>query len=503
MEAIISESVSIGEIVKLAAIDNSFFASTFFPKTARQSAPPAHKKIWDALDNPHIRFGNIRAFRGSAKTTILRMFTAKRVAYSLSRTILYVGASEPHAVRSIQWLRNQVDRNPLFRETFKLRRGATWTDSLIEIINSSSGQDESIWILGVGITSNIRGINFDDYRPDLIILDDVVTDENALTGEQRGKLNDLILGAVMNSLAARVEFPNAKMILLQTPIHPEDASSLAMNDPQFTTVVVPCWTDETLTLTLDKQVSAWEEMYPTADLRKNKLAAIQRNKLSLFSREMECRIMRVENASFRSQWLQFYDVPPKGGKKVLGIDPVPPATDRQIAKGLIGKDFEAHVVMGRYQGSYYLHEYVTSKDHTPAWSVTNALSMAHRHKVSAIVVEAVAYQRTLKWMLEAEMKKVGIFFPVIAYQDRRPKFNRITSAYSGIASQGSFYLNPQLHGDFINDFSSYPGVDHDDLLDAGAIALSELFAPLVDHDDNEFDYDDRNVPSIRTTRSAP
>jgi predicted phage terminase large subunit-like protein len=495
----IGKDISINDVVQLAAVDDVFFARTFFRRTARFESPPAHIKMWNTLNNPHIRYGNLRCFRGAAKTSILRMFTAKRVAYALSRTILYVGASEPHAVRSIQWLRSAIERNRFFADTFRLRPGRKWTDTEIEIINDTTG--EVTWIIGVGITSNIRGINFEDYRPDLIILDDVVTDENALTGEARNKLNDLILGAVMNSLASRVEFPNAKMVILQTPIHPEDASSLAMNDPQFTTTIVPCWTDETLNHPLDQQISSWPEVFPSEDLRAQKRAAIQRNKLSVFSREMECRIMRVENAAFRQQWLQMYDVPPKGGLKVLAIDPVPPATDRQIAKNLVGKDFEAHVVMGRHDGNYYLHEYVQSKDHTPAWSVTNALSMAHRHKVSRIVVETIAYQKTLKWMLEAEMKKVGIFFPIVEYSDRRPKYNRITSAYSGIASQGSFFVNPNIHMDFINDFVSYPGVDHDDLLDAGAIALSELRSPILELGDGEYEEVDSG-PAIRR-RVAP
>lgn len=495
----IGKDISLAEIVKLSAIDNNFFARTFFPRTARQDSPFAHRKMWDLLDNPHVRYANLRCFRGAAKTSILRMFTAKRAAYSLSRTILYVGASEPHAVRSIQWLRSAVERNRLFAQTFGLRPGRKWTDTEIEIVNETTG--ETIWIIGVGITSNIRGINFEDYRPDLIILDDVVTDENALTGEARDKLNNLILGAVMNSLASRVDFPNAKMAILQTPIHPEDASSLAMNDPQFHTVLVSCWTDETRDLPIDQQISSWPEMFPTEDLRAQKRAAIQRNKLSVFSREMEVRIMRTENAAFRLPWLKFYEEPPKGGLKALAIDPVPPASDRQVAKNLVGKDFEAHVVMGRHKGDYYLHEYTLSKDHTPAWSVSNALQMAHRHKVSRIVVESVAYQKTLKWMLEAEMKKVGIFFPVIEYNDKRSKFNRITSAYSGIASQGSFYVNLSRHHEFIQDFVSYPGVDHDDLLDAGAIALSELRSPILELSDGEYEEVESGPPLRR--RNAP
>lgn len=496
------ERISIDELVRLAAIDNNLFARSFFPRAARMESPPAHEKMWNALDNPLARFLNLRCFRGAAKTTICRMWTAKRIAYSLSKTVLYVGASEGHATRTIQWLRSAIDRNKFFAGTFGLIAGKKWTDTEIEILNTITG--ETTWIIGVGITGNIRGINFEDFRPDLIVLDDVVTDENALTEEARDKMINLVLGAVKGSLASATEFPNAKMALLQTPIHPKDVSGLALDDEQFVTVVVPCWTDPTYDLPIHLQMSAWEDMFPTETLRADKRAAIKRNKLSVFSREMECKIRRVENTSFLLPWLKLYQpgTAPKFGRKVLAIDPVPPPSPRQIAMNLVGKDYEAHTVWGRHKGGLYLHDYVKNRGHEPEWSVANALQMAQMHKVSAIIVEMVAYQRVLKNLIEAEMRKRRVWFPILEAEAVQSKFVRITNAFSQPASQGEVYVSED-HTDFIEDFAAYPGVDHDDLLDSSAIAVNELRNPLFELSEDDYTSEDDDYGRPISRQGAP
>ena len=242
--------------------------------------------------------------------------------------MLYVGASEKDAIRSVQWLRTQVERNKLWRETFGLVQGRKWEETQIEITHTVFGH--TIWVLAAGITGSLRGINFDDYRPDLIIVNDPQTDETAATLEQRNKVADLILGAVRNSLAPATEEPNAKLAMAITPQHNEDISQQALQDRQWTSRVFPCWTKETMNLPLDQQVSSWEEQFPTATLREEKRAALQRNKLSIFSREMECRLISSEMAQFRPSWLNVRDRPnsaPRGCFAVLGIDPVPPPSE--------------------------------------------------------------------------------------------------------------------------------------------------------------------------------
>jgi len=479
-------TVSPAELVRLGAVDSEFYSRTFFPKAFRQASPEFHRDIWDVLENPAVRLANIRAFRGSAKTTICRTYSSKRIAYGVSRTILYIGASEAHAIRSLNWLRNQVERNKLWAGTFGLSPGRKWQEAEIEIIQriplpDGSFEERTVWVLGVGITGNIRGINFDDYRPDLIIGDDIITDENAATQEQREKIANLVFGSLKESLTPATEEPNAKLALLTTPQHQEDVASQAQLDPQFTTVSFPCWTKETLALPLEEQISSWPTRLPTETLRADKKAAMQRNRLSIFTREMEVRLISQETAAMRPGWLKITPFYPEGMDCVLGVDPVPPPSDAERAKGFEGKDFEAHCVWGRSGDEYYLIDYAQNRGHDPNWSINQFFTFAYRYNIMKAVVETVAYQRTLKWLIEQEMKRRRMYYLIVPYTDKRSKSTRIISTFSGIAAMGKVNIRPE-HTEFATQFYGFSetkdGVD--DLLDSSAMALSVLVNPMLE-----------------------
>jgi hypothetical protein len=497
-------SIDRAELLKLGAVDSEFYARTFFPNTFRQPSPPFARDLWKPLEDPSARLVNLLCFRGAGKTTRLRTFASKRIAYGISRTVLYVGASERDAIRSVQWLRTQVERNKLWAGTFNLKPGRKWEETQIEIEHGTFGH--TVWVLAAGITGSLRGINFDDYRPDLIVVDDPQTDEMAATEEQRNKVADLILGAVKNSLAPSTEEPNAKLAMAITPQHPADVSQQALKDGQWTSRVFPCWTPATVDFPADKQMSAWEERFPTSQLRADKAAALQRNKLSIFCREMECRLISIESASFRTSWLRIRDsgVKPIGSFAVLGIDPVPPPSDREMAKGLQGKDWEAHYVWGRHNGEYHLLDYARSRGHDPSWTLATALGLAHRYRVVRIVVDAVAYQRTLKWMLEQEMKRRQLWFAVNPIADGMKKFARITGTLNGLATAGLLWIG-QEHTVFAEQFEqygpTYAGVDDD--LDASALALQDLSNPYLERLGADGELDDSHIPQLKYAGGCP
>ena len=121
--ALPTESTDLAEYIELCAVDSELFAKTFFPKTVRQESAPFHRELWELLDSNH-RLINAQVFRDGAKTSLLRMYTAKRIAYGLARTILYVGKSEGHALRSVHWIRTQIDHNNTYKGVFNLRPGS-------------------------------------------------------------------------------------------------------------------------------------------------------------------------------------------------------------------------------------------------------------------------------------------------------------------------------------------------------------------------------------------
>jgi len=497
------------ELVKLGAVDTEFYARTWFPQTFRHPSPSFAKALWGPLEDPKVRLANMIVFRGGSKTTRLRVFTSKRIAYGISRTILYIGNSESDAARSIQWIRNRVERNRQWASTFGLKPGRKWEETQIEIehsVLSDPTQTHTIWVQAAGIKGSLRGINFDDYRPDLIVVDDPQDDESAATEAQREKIADLLLGAVKNSLAPSTDEPNAKLVMAITPQHPEDISQRALKDSEWTSQVFPCWTRNTIDFPTDQQESAWPERFPTLELRKQKRFALERNKLSIFTREMECRLISRETSQFRTSWLNIRSEPaPRGLYSVLAIDPVPPPSEAQMARGLQGKDYEAHYVWGRADGdNYHLLDFARSRGHQPTWTVATAFRLARLYRVAHIVIDAVAYQRTLKWILESWMQTHRVFYPIVPVADGMKKFARISNVVGGLAAAGKLWIGPE-HTEFASQYEAYGPTyaGFDDDLDASALALQELHKPYLNQLDESGAFRNDDVEALPFREHCP
>lgn len=493
--------VDINELVELAAVDSDLFCNTFFPKAFRQERADGHRELWEAFDNPLWPLVNAQCFRGFGKTANFRAFMAKRISYRISRTILYVGINESKATASVQWLRSQVERNKLWTQTFGLRPGRKWQEDQIEI--HSTITNDTTWIVAAGISSGLRGLNFDDYRPDLIIIDDVVNEENALTQDSREKTADLVLGAVFGSLAPPTEEPNAKMLMGQTPIHREDISARAAEARSWYTVHFPCWSKATLELPSDLQRSAWEARFPTEYLQKTRRTFLDENKLSLWAREWECRLTTPETSAFRPEWLQFFDGDAPEGFSVIAIDPVPPPSEKQIEKGLRGKDYECIMVVTKTAKGYFVSEYFENRDTDPLWTVAKVFELTRRYKVIRIAVEAVGYQRSLKNLIEHEMKRTGQYYAMSEVAAAKSKPVRITNTLAGLLQQGRIFARRSMTS-LIRQIQEYPNVPHDDVLDALSIGVADLGPNTVTLGMDEYGYlDESDFAPLKPLRRCP
>jgi phage terminase large subunit-like protein len=449
------------EIFSLAAKDNDFFCRTFFPNTFRQPIPDFHRDIWTLLSDQAHRRVAVMVFRGGGKTTLLRTFLAKRIAYGITRVAMFVSETQDHARRSLRWLRKQIEFNPAFTSTYCLSPGKPWTDEICEINHELLGQTSVV--MALGITGQIRGFNIDDYRPDLIIVDDPCNEENTATPEQRLKTSELFFGGLEHSLAPQTESPDAKIVLLQTPFHPEDLVSTCHKNPGWASRRYSCFNPD--------GSSVWPERFPTETLLNEKSIYMQLNQLSLWFREMECQLTNKEESVFRQEWLKYYDILPSDMVTFMGIDPVPPPTDSSVAKNLHRRDFECLAVVGRWKGNYFLLEYSANRGHTPEWTSSEFFRLLDKWHPRKVRVETTAYQSTLKWYLEQEMRSRGRYVQIDADDTKRKKLHLISQALSGIASSGSFYIRKE-HRDFIEQFSTYPYSTHDDILNAVALAVN-------------------------------
>lgn len=489
------------EMVSLAAVDGVFYSHLFFEKTVRQGSPAFHRSIWKALENPSNRYVDTMVFRGGAKTTLLRLFTSKRIALALSRTILYIGKSEGHAARSVNWLKKQVEFNSRWAQTYGLRKGSVWTATEIEILHEVEGI--TIRVLAMGITGSVRGINIDDYRPDLIVLDDIQDEENSATPEQRAKIEDLVFGALKESLAPASECPDAMMAMLQTPLDQEDIISKCQRDPEWVSLRFGTFTAETEDVSIEGQESIWPERWPSKVLREEKLAAFARNQASLWYRERECKLVSRETSDFDVDWVQYWTVLPERMTTVMVIDPVPPPTEKAVRQGLAKKDFEVLNVLGVKNGQVFDIEYAANKGHEPDWTIAKFFELKTRWRPRKCIILAYNYEQTLKWLLDKAMRQRREYLQIETVQDRRSKRDRIVDGLNGVLSSRHFYVKSDMV-ELIDQIRNHPSVSHDDVIETAAMGAEALLSmDYIDAEYEELELEEEGMPTLVNFRSAP
>jgi len=468
------EVIGIKEAVMIGATSLVQYGKLFHPKTFRQASPDFHHRIGDILysDARQIAF---EIFRDGAKTSLLRVFTSQRIAYGISRTVMYVSSSQIHAAFSIRWLRRQVEYNKVWATTFGLSKGEKWTDEICEVkqqIQSETGEWETVivTVLAMGITGQIRGFNLDDYRPDLIIADDIQTEENVGTPEQRIKTSNLFHGGLVNSLAAATDIPHAKVVLLQTPMHSEDIVETCLKDPG--------WVYARFGIFDEQGQSRWEARWPTEEMKKKKETETKMGRYSLWMREKECKVVRSEYKTFNTKMLKYWDILPSGMKKAGGIDPA--SSDNPDA------DDNCVLTAGTWDGLVYVCAYSAERGEMPDITANHFFNQVLEFRPQTFAVESIAYQRVLAWYLEEEMKKRRIFVPIHKIQDKRKKSDRIIQAISGFLHYGRLVVHPSMTK-LIQQLEDYdPLIEmHDDVLDALAMAIMELNPWMILEGDDE------------------
>lgn len=476
------------EAVQLGAVSLVAYGRIFFPKTIRQASPLFHEQIGSALISRQQRNVAIMVFRDGAKTTLLRIFTSQRIAYGISRTILFVSASQGHSVLSLRWIKRQVEHNSVWARTFRLRKGSKWTDDHIEILHDAL--DTPITMIALGITGQVRGVNVDDYRPDLIVCDDTSTDETASSPEQRKKEVGLVFGALLNSLAPQSECPDAKAVILDTPKSKFD-------------LIAGCETDDDwhflrFGIFDDAGESRWPDRYPTEVLLKQKEAAIKAGRLAIWMREKECKIISTELSAFNGDNLQFWETLPERMTYVLAIDPA--SSEAKKA------DDNAVGVVGFYKDQVYLVDYEAETGQNPEMVKATVFRMVRQWRPIGIVVESVHYQRILAWYLERAMIQARVFIPVYRVDDRRRKADRLIQALGETSGYQRLFCRSS-HTKFIEQFSEYnPLVEaKDDVIDmvSMAIAWAERrgLSEWIEGDYDVVD-DEEDLPQL-SFRSAP
>ena len=489
---------------KLGAIDMEFFGRAYFPHYFSRPSPEFHREldaIWQqgvlkgrypltAADTKTIsRLPGVRravaAPRGHAKSTNLTFKgTMHSTLYGYKHYPIIISDSSEQAEGFLDNIRVEFEENTAILEDFGPLAGSVWRSNVLVT-------KTNIKIEAIGSGKKIRGRKHRNWRPDLIILDDVENDENVRTPEQRKKLKDwfdkavskcgddytdiVYIGTLLHYdslLAKTLANPAYRSIKYKAVIRFSQADDLWQ---QWETIFTDLSNDDReadalaffqahKTAMLEGTQVLWEEKLSYYDLMVMRVSEGEAS----FNSEEQNEPINQDDCLFMEGWFDYYnEAEVNFGDPAFDffgfIDPSLGKTKRS--------DFSAIVTLAKHKGSGYM--YVVDADierRHPDRIIADVLAKerwlraSFGHGYRKLGAETNQFQWFLKEELAKASAKAGLYLPIEEVQQTSDKVMRVQTLQPDVKNK--YIKFNRRHKRLLEQLTQFPMGAHDDGPDA-------------------------------------
>ncbi len=172
------------------------FSSSLLQKTfdSPVASPPCHYEWWQQFCLPAPLVA-IAAPRGHAKTTALtHTYTLAAVLFRERSYVLVVSDTITQAVQFLGDIKKELMENESIKSLFKIKCFVKETEDDCIVLCEDGHQFR---ISAKGSEQKVRGLKWDNKRPDLIVCDDLENDEIVLNKDRRQKFKRWFYGALL------------------------------------------------------------------------------------------------------------------------------------------------------------------------------------------------------------------------------------------------------------------------------------------------------------------
>lgn len=483
---------------KLGAIDLGYFGRAYLPHYFVRESPQFHEEldgIWTSGVmknlNPElsrkeltrakgVRRG-IAAPRGHAKSTNFTFKdTLHAIVYEYKHYPIILSDSSDQAEGFLNDIKTELEENGAIIEDFGFLKGKVWKGSVI--LTSTDVKVE-----GIGSGKKIRGRRHRNWRPDLIVLDDVENDENVNTPEQRKKLENWFYKAVSKAGDTYTD-----IVYIGTILHYDSLLSKVLKNPEYHCIKYR----GVISFASNQEIwNAWEAIYTDLEneLRQEEARAFfeshQEEMLegtevlweaklpyydlmiirvsegeSSFNSEIQNDPIDPEAATFNEEWFDFYDE-----------DAIDFTDSRFVFVGAndpsLGKnkksDTSSIIIIAKDTRSGYMYIWEASVERRkPDAIIDDAIEISRRVKrdckkpLYKFGVETVQFQHFFKDVMAKKSAEVGEYLPIEEINSVQNKQLRIESLQPFVKNK---YLkfNPR-HKTLLQQMKEYPMGRNDD-----------------------------------------
>lgn len=488
---------------KLAAFDLAYFGRAYLPHYFSRPSPQFHKNLDDLWtdgvmkglvpDNGQVS-KKINRMKGCKKATAAPRGHAKStnltfkddlhaVLYEYKHYIIILSDSSEQSEGFLESIRTELEENEAIQEDFGDIVGDVWRNN---VIVTKTG----IKIEAIGSGKKIRGRKHKNWRPDLIVLDDIENDENVNTPEQRRKLENWFYKAVSKAGDDYTDF-----IYIGTMLHYDSLLAKVMRNPTYQSVKYKAvmkfssskmWDEwESIFTDLDNENHEedalnffedhkaemldgtevlWEEKLSYYDLMVTKVSEGEAS----FNSELQNEPINPDDCLFNEEWFDWYNpfevnFADERFQFFGFVDPSLGKTKKA--------DYSAIITMALDKSTGY--KYVVDADierRHPDIIITDTLEKAYwiyktyKKRYVKFGVETVQFQWFLKEALVKESAKRRLYLPIEEVTQTSDKILRITTLQPEIKNK--YIKFNRQHKRLMEQLRNFPMADHDDGPDA-------------------------------------
>ena len=387
------------------------------------------------------------------------------------KEILIVSNSEALAINFLRSIKTNIESNERILRHFGARWSDKWTENHLILTNPR------VSIRAIGWGAQIRG-----FRPDLIIMDDIESDETVISEDIRKKMKDWILKAAINSLTVDgsiiwVGTLINRVSLLYDWIH---------NLPEG-------WHGVFNKAYIDGIQEEGKELWPEVWTHKRLQARKAEIGSWAFSSEFMNEPIPQDGNRFNPSTFQYFtdeDLKGKSTGMYIAIDPAF-SEEKTADFGVI-----MCILHDQEDNVYVYHMYRERTNSRKLIDEFKRIYKLYQPKIRAVGIEANGPQKSFYDQLVNECMAQGIYAPFkkftgaihTAAGSKRSKPDRITYMLQPrLEAKKIFFRNDQYA--LIDELSLFPESKHDDASDCLAYSCA-LIEPLQSYEESIYDDSD-------------
>ena len=489
---------------RLGAIDMEFFGRAYFPHYFSRPSPEFHRDL-DAIWQQGVLKGRyplapkdaraisrmpgcrraVAAPRGHAKSTTLTFKgTMHAVLYGYKHYPIILSDSSDQAEGFLENIRVEFEENGLIREDFGDLQGKVWRNN---VILTASG----IKVEAIGSGKKIRGRKHRNWRPDLLVLDDIENDENVRTPEQRLKLSNWF-----NKAVSKAGDDYTDIVYIGTLLHYDSLLAHTLSNPGYKSIKYKAvlafsdaedlwkqWEDIYTDLSNDSheedaraffEVHREEMLAGTKVLWEEKLSYYDLMKMRVdegeasFNSEEQNEPINPDDCLFQEEWLDYYNEAEVDFKdrNFIFFGFVDPSLGKTKHS-----DFSAIITLAKHKATGYMYVYDADIERRhPDRIIADILEKERRLRrdfgrgYKKFGCETVQFQWFLKEELVKASAKAGLYLPVEEVPQTADKVLRIQTMQPDIKNK--YIKFSRRHKRLLEQLLQFPMGAHDDGPDA-------------------------------------